>query len=415
MLTQDEAELYDRQIRLWGVNAQSRLRGSKVLMLGFNGLASEVAKILTLAGIDTLTIVDDAPLQKSDLTSNLFCRDTPKDGQKFRTHQVKEKLRTLNPLVKVNIDNASILSKSPTDFKGYDLVTLHSFLKIDQISSINKICRDSNIKFYLAIDFGFFGFMFSDLGPNFKYTYEEYDKAPESENYANNVSSTKSSGEEKDPINLGDDDENDAEALTDDDHDRDDSDRPKKRRRYHSPGRTPDKKNTQVDEKKHKVDTLPYASFEDMISFKSANFDKKSSPVLFMSIALIRFFDSHDRLPALLIEGDESNEESIKQDLSELNQIMASIKDSLKLDDSIFRKLDPEWSESLKGSVSPICAIMGGIAGQDMIRALSNKDIPIYNTFSFDGIDMSGVVEKVGVQSENKSAAPIVRDYLEID
>ncbi len=32
-LTEDEAKLYDRQIRLWGVDGQQRFGGGKILMI----------------------------------------------------------------------------------------------------------------------------------------------------------------------------------------------------------------------------------------------------------------------------------------------------------------------------------------------------------------------------------------------
>lgn len=412
MLTQDEAELYDRQIRLWGVNAQSRLRQSKVLMLGFNGVASEVAKILVLAGIDSLTIVDDKPLQDNDLTSNLFCRPSVQETKNgdihYRTDHVREKLKILNPLVKVNIENVPISSKRAEDFEAYDLVSLHSFLKIDDIAAINQMCRKCNIKFYVVLDYGYFGFMFNDLGSEFKYTYEEFDVVTD-----NHHNVTKQSGEIKDPINF-DDDEGDSNIdETTDDENRQDSGRPKKRRRHLSPDRKDIPSANEKNEKKHKADCLSYTTFQEAISLEGGSFDKKSSPILFLTVALLKFYSEYNRLPSE--ERDEETKELSRQDISKLNEIIAKIKDSLNLSDSIFKKLNSNWSTYIHGSLSPVCAIVGGVAGQDMIRSLSNKDVPIYNTFSFDGIDMYGTVEKLTPQTKTTMSVPIVRDYLEID
>ncbi len=49
-LSVQEAELYDRQIRLWGAEAQQRIRGSTVLIYGMNALGAEVSKNAVLAG-----------------------------------------------------------------------------------------------------------------------------------------------------------------------------------------------------------------------------------------------------------------------------------------------------------------------------------------------------------------------------
>ena len=42
----------------------------------------------------------------------------------------------------------------------------------------------------------------------------------------------------------------------------------------------------------------------------------------------------------------------------------------------------------------PICAILAGIMGQEVIRAMSQKDEPICNYFCFDGA--TGIVRRVG-------------------
>lgn len=405
MLSKDEAELYDRQIRLWGVNAQSQIRQSRVLMLGFNGVASEVAKILVLAGVDTLTIVDDQPLQESDLSSNLFCRPTPitnenQAKQQYRTHAVRDKLKVLNPLVKVNIDNSSILSKKSEDFKDYDLVTLHSFLTIDDTVAINEICRERKIKFYIVVDYGFFGFMFNDLGSNFTFSYEEYQQTGKEV--------LRESGEERDPISLGDEateEDRDDANLSDEDN----NNRPKKKRRLYSPSREPVAKNG--NEKRNTVGILPYVTFQDMISMKNAStvFCRQTSPVLLVSVAMFKFYSLYKHLP----RADSSVKED---DIKKLKSIIESMKNCSTYSDDILRKLSVDWCDNIYGSLSPTCAIIGGVAGQDMIRALSTKDIPINNTFSFDGMSMNGLVEKLGVVDPKAiHLRPVVRDAIQID
>ncbi|KAM7134068.1 LOW QUALITY PROTEIN: SUMO-activating enzyme subunit 1 [Macrochelys suwanniensis] len=57
-ISEEEAAQYDRQIRLWGLEAQRRLRASRVLLVGMKGLGAEVAKNLILAGVKGLTMLD---------------------------------------------------------------------------------------------------------------------------------------------------------------------------------------------------------------------------------------------------------------------------------------------------------------------------------------------------------------------
>ena len=41
-ISEQEAELYDRLIRLWGLDAQKRLSSSRVCVLGMSGLGCDV-------------------------------------------------------------------------------------------------------------------------------------------------------------------------------------------------------------------------------------------------------------------------------------------------------------------------------------------------------------------------------------
>jgi ubiquitin-like 1-activating enzyme E1 A len=71
-ISADEIALYDRQIRLWGVQAQENIRKANVLLISIKALANEVAKNLVLAGIHSLTIVDHELVQENDLGAQFF-------------------------------------------------------------------------------------------------------------------------------------------------------------------------------------------------------------------------------------------------------------------------------------------------------------------------------------------------------
>ena len=57
-LTKAEAAVYDRQLRVWGVEAQQRMMSSKVLVVGVGGVACEICKNLILGGVGQLTMMD---------------------------------------------------------------------------------------------------------------------------------------------------------------------------------------------------------------------------------------------------------------------------------------------------------------------------------------------------------------------
>ena len=71
-LTADEISLYDRQIRLWGMEAQTSLRNSTILVINMSGVGVEIVKNLTLGGVGGVTIMDDSVLKEQDLNCNFF-------------------------------------------------------------------------------------------------------------------------------------------------------------------------------------------------------------------------------------------------------------------------------------------------------------------------------------------------------
>lgn len=73
-LSEEEAALYDRQIRLWGADAQQRMREAHVLIYGFGGIHAEVCKNVVLAGIGAVTIMDEAIVEPQHLSAQFFLR-----------------------------------------------------------------------------------------------------------------------------------------------------------------------------------------------------------------------------------------------------------------------------------------------------------------------------------------------------
>lgn len=75
-LTSEEAAVYDRQIRLWGLEAQQRLSAARLLLVGTlpSHLGAELAKNLVLAGVARLTL---CPFPSSAASAPSFLGATP--------------------------------------------------------------------------------------------------------------------------------------------------------------------------------------------------------------------------------------------------------------------------------------------------------------------------------------------------
>jgi ubiquitin-like 1-activating enzyme E1 A len=71
MITEREAEVYDRQIRLWGVEAQRRMKSATVLICGLTALSAEVTKNIVLSGI-SVALLDASIVTEEDLGANFF-------------------------------------------------------------------------------------------------------------------------------------------------------------------------------------------------------------------------------------------------------------------------------------------------------------------------------------------------------
>lgn len=166
-LTDDEAKLYDRSIRLWGVEAQSRIRSASVLLVGVGALSGEVAKNVALAGVQCIGLLDSGVLSASELGS-LFLATAAHVGQP-RAVAAAEFLRELNPYVRVVVEPGDAVGRADAFWQRYDLVCV-SKQPWPVAEAIAAACRRGGVKFYLGDCHGYFGFLFADLGPAFQFS-----------------------------------------------------------------------------------------------------------------------------------------------------------------------------------------------------------------------------------------------------
>lgn len=107
-LSADEAAVYDRQIRVWGVEAQKRLRDARVLVVGSCPLACELAKNVCLAGVGVLVLASTAGGEHD--AANLLlaehaaavARGDAGEGVPGRLEFAAQQLQALNPRVRVS-------------------------------------------------------------------------------------------------------------------------------------------------------------------------------------------------------------------------------------------------------------------------------------------------------------------------
>lgn len=316
-LSSEEAALYDRQIRLWGAQAQGRMKNGHVVVCGMKGITAEVCKNIVLAGIGKLTIVDSETVTSQDLLAN-FLISTDSVGQNKASASL-ERLEVLNPRVSINIITTSIFENK--DILDDCHVLLATNFSKSKAIDLNNECRARNIKFFFADTFGYYGFTFVDLD---QHHFIE-DQQQQQQSNENSV--------EKKTINFS---------------------------------------------------TLNSAFDSDYLSTLSKR-NKKSMYVYLSLIVAYEFRNKHGRW-ATMNETDVCALKDIKQSVLEAKNIGPSL-----VTDEVVIKLATNHNISL----SPVCAIVGGIIGQEILKSLTCLAEPLKNFFFYDGYLNLGTVHDI--------------------
>ncbi|KAF1851019.1 uncharacterized protein K460DRAFT_274810 [Cucurbitaria berberidis CBS 394.84] len=160
-ISADEIALYDRQIRLWGVQAQEKIRTANILLVSIKALANEIAKNLVLAGIGSITLADHETVTEADLGAQFFLSDA--DVGKNRAEAAAPQVQKLNPRVKVNVLSTDVRNEQDLNFyANYDVIiaTDMDFLSFSALNAGARIARKS---FYAGASHGLYGYIFADL------------------------------------------------------------------------------------------------------------------------------------------------------------------------------------------------------------------------------------------------------------
>ncbi|KAK2705520.1 SUMO-activating enzyme subunit 1-like [Artemia franciscana] len=142
--TEDEVDVYDRQIRLWGVLAQKALKAAKIVIIGSSYMANEVAKNLALVGVNELMIVN----QKKDSVTEFL--------------QAVNRIQRLNPMVKVNAAENGLSALSNDVIAEYSVI-VGTNCRRDEIQRLKDIADTKQKCLFIGETFGLFGFFCADF------------------------------------------------------------------------------------------------------------------------------------------------------------------------------------------------------------------------------------------------------------
>jgi len=339
VITEDEAALYDRQIRLWGVDAQKKLLASRILLINMSGLAAEISKNLVLSGINSLTLLDSNDVSEEDTKMN-FLLPNSTVGNNRAESSVNELLR-LNPMVKIVADKSKLEEKDGSYFskENFDLVCALIYDR-EQLERINAICRSNGVLFISGQVTGMYGHMFVDFN-DFQYIAEAPKIIEESSDKTNNKNEEKSADDKLALQEMSICFKSYKEFLEN----------------YHSP--------------------LEGLSFNKM---------KRLSKVYFLNLLFNQFYVDNKR------EYDADSDDDKKKIL----ELKKSLFEKYKIDERILSDSYFDEKKFLKNFCTvSVNAILGGTIGQEIIKAISKKNQPTENFFLFDGELMNGDIMKI--------------------
>ncbi|KAJ6619532.1 hypothetical protein B0H10DRAFT_2026134 [Mycena sp. CBHHK59/15] len=312
-LTEEEVGRLDRQIRVWGFEAQQRpvvMRNATILVVRLKGTATEVIKNIVLSGIGKLVIMDGEDVVEEDLGSGFFFRD--EDVGKKRVDAAKDRIESLNPLVTVETITTYAGLEGlafDTTIQDVDLVCVTDWDR-DGLIRMNEACRRSKKPFYAGGTYGLLGYIFCDL------LHHDY-VAP-----------------------------NDRSAP----------------------------KETQKNIKL----SATYPPLSEALHHRWTGLTKRQTKelnpaVVFAILAIWEYQTRHGQLP------------TGSGDVAELQSIANAM---ISVADVKSRSVSATASHEF----SPVCAIVGGMLAQDVLKTLAARDPPIANFFTFDGNTGAGTV-----------------------
>ena len=139
MLSQRELIRYSRSLPIIGKEGQEKLKQSRILVVGMDGLGSPAALYLASAGVGALGILDFDRVELSNLSRQILHPE--KNLGKPKTLSAKETLEQINPSVNIEVLNEKLTEKNAEKIiEKFDIV-IDGTDSLETKQLINKVCR----------------------------------------------------------------------------------------------------------------------------------------------------------------------------------------------------------------------------------------------------------------------------------
>ncbi|XP_034714026.1 ubiquitin-like modifier-activating enzyme 6 [Etheostoma cragini] len=162
--------LYSRQRYVLGDSAMHQMAQSSVFLSGMGGLGIEMAKNIVLAGVKAVTLHDTKQCETWDLGSNFFIRQEDVLSQRRRVEAVCPRVAELNPYVHVDLSSSALADNTDLSFLGKYQCVILTEARLSLQKRVNEFCHSQRppIRFIGCDAYGICVRVFCDFGEEFE-------------------------------------------------------------------------------------------------------------------------------------------------------------------------------------------------------------------------------------------------------
>lgn len=193
-LTAEQRAVYDRQLRVWGVEAQRRLGKAKFFVAGLTGLSAEACKNVVLAGIGSVTLFDDGTSAEDAHPGNFLAHAGVADHEGdiaslTAAEATAATLAQMNPFGTVTVAKTSTAeaptvasSKEGTNKSDFAGITEDMLVGVDVVllcgasvaarERVGDLARAADAKIFAGAVRGYAADFVADLGDAFEHVVE---------------------------------------------------------------------------------------------------------------------------------------------------------------------------------------------------------------------------------------------------
>ncbi|KAF1395184.1 hypothetical protein PFLUV_G00008900 [Perca fluviatilis] len=327
--------LYSRQRYVLGDSAMHQMAQSSVFLSGMGGLGIEMAKNIVLAGVKAVTLHDTKQCETWDLGSNFFIRQEDVLSQRRRVEAVCPRVAELNPYVHVDMSSSALADNTDLSFLGKYQCVILTEARLSLQKRVNEFCHSQRPPIrFIGCD------AYGICVRVFCDFGEEFEVSDPT-------------GEEPKEIFI--------QSITQD-----------------NPGVV-----TCMDNQPHGLQTGQSVVFREVNGMVEAPLQIHAA-----MLALDTFQEQHSRLPNI---GCLQDAEVLLKLTEEVN---ATLRNKAPVNTELVRCL----SRTARGTLPPLAAAVGGLASQEVLKAITGKFAPLQQWFYLDAIEVVRPLQSVSAE-----------------